>query len=138
MNLSVVNTAELPTESWEDANRGSGTWRTVFSADRTHTMDLVCGLATFGPGTTLEPHHHAATELYYCLSGAATVMLGQELVTMFPGLAIFIPSNAVHGVTAGPEGVTFLYVFGANSFADIAYTFVGLPSEGNAPEHAAA
>lgn len=124
MSGLIVNTAHLSDESWADSARGGVTWRTVFSADRTPTAGMVCGIAQFEPGTGLALHHHPEAELYYGLAGSGTVTLGDRRVEIAQGMAAFIPGKTVHGVVAGPQGLTLLYVFDADSFDQIRYCFV--------------
>jgi quercetin dioxygenase-like cupin family protein len=41
-----------------------------------------------------------------------------------PGVAVFIPGNAVHAVEAtGDSGVRMAYVLAADSFEDVEYVF---------------
>lgn len=44
-----------------------------------------------------------------------------------PGVTIFIPSGAVHGIAAVDARVRYFYVFAADRFEDIHYTFAGEP-----------
>jgi hypothetical protein len=38
---------------------------------------------------------------------------------------LFIPGNALHGITAGADGCSFAYGFAVSSFASIAYRYSG-------------
>lgn len=40
-----------------------------------------------------------------------------------PGVALFIPGDAVHGVLAADQPVRWFDTFAADAFPDIAYTF---------------
>jgi len=128
----VVDTTHLPHEGWHSPERGGVTWRTVFSSDRTPTADMVCGIAQLEAGTELSLHHHPQAEIYYGLAGTGTLTIGSDTTEIAAGVAAFIPGNTVHGVKAGPNGLSFLYVFDAHSFNDIAYTFLG---QSRIPQH---
>ena len=118
-----VSSGDLPLEGWESPGSGTGRWKTLFCGDRTPTSDMVLGVAEFGPGETLEPHRHSASEVYYCTEGTGVVTVDGELHEMSPGVAVFLPGDAEHGVVAGPGGLKFVYSFPRPRFSDIDYRF---------------
>ncbi len=85
---------------------------------------MVCGVATLEPGDDFALHHHAEPEVYFGVEGETTVMVNGTPCRLAPGVAIFIPSNAVHGIAPVDQRVRYFYVFAADRFEDIAYTFV--------------
>ncbi len=115
--------ADLPRERFDDAARGTLSWSTLFSADRTPTEALVCGVSILAPGEMLALHSHAEPEVYFGLAGNVRVTVAGADYDLVPGMALFIPGGAVHGVVAQGGPAQFFYVFAKDSFADIAYDF---------------
>lgn len=118
------DTADVPAEGWDSPSRGSICWQTLFSAGVTQTESLVCGVATLEPGDTFALHHHAEPEVYFGVEGEAEVMVDGRPCRLAPGVALFIPSNARHGIADVTQRLRFFYVFAADRFEDIAYSFV--------------
>ena len=116
--------ADLQLEGWDTPGRGSICWQTLFTAGVTQTNSLVCGVATLEPGDDFALHSHHEPEVYFGVEGETTVMVDGTPCRLAPGAAIFIPSNAVHGIASVSERVRFFYVFAADRFEDITYTFV--------------
>lgn len=114
---------DQPVEGGFDPVFGDVTWQTLISGDKTLSNGVVLGVATFPSNGVLHLHRHTPPEFYFCLTGSGTVMLDGQPVQIVPGSAIFIPSNAEHGVTAGPAGLTFVYGFGEDAFSEIEYRF---------------
>jgi quercetin dioxygenase-like cupin family protein len=112
-----------PFEGGSDPEVGSVRWRTLISGDRTPSQDLVLGVAEFGPYGTLKPHRHAAAEFYFALAGDGTVEIDGVAHRIAAGVAVFIPGDAEHGVTAGPGGLSFVYGFPEDSFGEVNYRF---------------
>lgn len=119
----AVDMATLPDEWFDNPARGSVTWRTLVDGSRTPTSGMVAGIASFGPGGTLEPHRHAHPELYFGLEGAGTVTVDGTTHRIAPGVAVYLPSDAEHATVAGDEGLKFLYFFAADRFDEIEYRF---------------
>lgn len=128
----VIDSADVPKEAWDNPVRGSINWQTLISKGVTQSDSLVCGLATLDVGDDFTLHHHAEPEIYFGLEGEATVMVDGKPCPIAPGVAIFIPSDAVHGIAPVAGRVRFFYVFATDSFDDIAYTFPGI--EQSAPQ----
>lgn len=118
-----IDQASLPDATWDDPARGSVRWKTLISGDVTATDTLVCGIAMMAPGDTFALHSHPQPELYFGLEGAVDVMVDGTTHRLKPGVALFIPGNAVHGVLAADQPVRWFYTFAADAFPDIAYTF---------------
>ncbi|EYD72657.1 cupin domain-containing protein [Limimaricola hongkongensis] len=118
-----VDAARLPLEGEGDPAFGTVRWRTLVSADRTPSEALTLGLAEFAPFGTLSPHRHALAEFYLGLEGTGIVTIDQEPHPIGPGIAVFIPGEAEHGVVAGPEGLRFAYGFATARFAEVEYRF---------------
>ncbi len=62
------------------------------------------------PGATTAAHYHPKTEeIYYILTGAGSMRIGEELREVSPGDAIAIPPGATHQITnTGSEVLKFL------------------------------
>jgi len=122
----VVNEADVPLEAWNDAVRGVVTWRTLLSGDRTPTRGLTLGVAEVVEQTGAEArlHRHAQDEAYYVLSGKGVLNVDGLEHPLSAGSTAFIPGNAWHAARAvGSEPLRLLYVFPADSFADVVYEF---------------
>ena len=119
-----INAATLPDESWDDPARGTIRFRTLISAPRTDTADIVCGVAIMEAGDTFPLHSHPQAEVYFGLTGSGVVMIDGMPHSLGPGVALYIPGDAVHGVPLATGPMTWFYTFAADSFADISYRFL--------------
>lgn len=124
----VIDSADIASETWEDPAHGSISWQTLISAGITQTDSIVCGVATLEAGDDFALHHHAEPEVYFGVEGTATVMIDGTPCHLAPGVAIYVPSNAVHGIAAVEARVRFFYVFAADSFDSIRYSFAAAQS----------
>ena len=118
-----VDQASLSDATWDDPARGSIRWKTLISGDVTATDTLVCGIALMDKGETFALHSHPQPELYFGLEGEVDVQINGTAHRLKPGVALFIPGDAVHGVLAADQPVRWFYTFAADTFADIAYSF---------------
>jgi hypothetical protein len=92
----VVHESDSPLEGWDDPVRGTVTWRTLLSGDRTPTKGLTVGVAE------IEGVDHPIRA----------------------GTTVFVPGNTLHGArNTGPEVLRVLYVFATDSFSDVVYDF---------------
>lgn len=119
-----VDAATLPDERWDDQGRGTIRFRTLVSAPATDTRELVCGVAMLAPGETFPLHSHPQAEVYFGLDGMGEVLVDGVPHPLAPGVALYIPGGAVHGVPLASAPLKWFYTFAADSFADIRYTFV--------------
>lgn len=119
-----VDAATLPDERWDDPARGTIRFRTLVSAPATDTRELVCGVAMLAPGETFPLHSHPQAEVYFGLEGTGEVLIDGVPHPLAPGVALYIPGGAVHGVPLASAPLTWFYTFAADRFADIRYTFV--------------
>ncbi len=118
-----VDQASLSDATWDDPARGSIRWKTLISGDVTATDTLVCGIALMDKGETFALHSHPQPELYFGLEGEVDVQINGTAHRLKPGVALFIPGDAVHGVLAADQPVRWFYTFAADTFVDIAYSF---------------
>lgn len=119
----VRQTDKLPKKRWDNPARGSICWQTLLSAGITQSNSLVCGVATLDIGDDFALHHHAQPEVYFGVEGETTVSVDGIPCHLAPGVAIYIPANAIHGILAVTQPVRFFYVFAADAFEDISYHF---------------
>jgi quercetin dioxygenase-like cupin family protein len=118
-----VDLADLPDERWDDPARGSIRFRTLISAPATDTDDLVCGVAMLSAGDTFVLHSHPHPEVYFGLEGEGDVLIDGIPHRLAPGVALFIPGGAMHGVPRAEAPLKWFYTFAADSFSDIPYHF---------------
>jgi quercetin dioxygenase-like cupin family protein len=122
----VLDPAEVPEEAWLDPAKGLVTWRTLLSADRTSSEGLTLGIAEVtepADGVT-RVHRHLQAESYHVLAGHGVIQIDGAEHPLAPGTTAFIPGGVWHGARAvGRDPLRLLYVFAADSFADIVYEF---------------
>lgn len=120
----AVDQSTLPDERWDDPARGSIRFRTLFSAPATDTADLTCGVAIMAAGDTFALHSHPQAEVYFGIEGEGEVLIDGVPHRLAPGVALYIPGGAVHGIPVAEGPLRWFYAFAASSFADIRYSFV--------------
>lgn len=133
----TVYTEDQPREGGADPTYGNVTWRTLISSCRTASSGLVLGIADFPPLGALHLHRHAPPEFYFCTSGSGTVTIDGVDHVFTPGVAVYIPGYAEHGVIAGAAGMSMIYGFGVNAFSEIEYRFSALADAAEATVPAA-
>jgi quercetin dioxygenase-like cupin family protein len=101
----LVDQRDPPEVHWQDRAQGSVRWKSLLSGDVTNTNALVCGIAIIAPDESLTLHSHAEPEIYFGIEVEVDVHSGGAGQRMKPGVALFIPSNAVHGVLAADQHV---------------------------------
>lgn len=74
---------------------------------------LRCGLFLLAPGLHYPLHTHAASEIYYCLSGALELAygLGKGSFQLLPGALSVTPSHRLHSLTTGASPVLLIYLW---------------------------
>jgi quercetin dioxygenase-like cupin family protein len=125
----VVQESAREWETWPDegvTERGLVYWKTLLSADITHSEALTMGIAKIPPGEALHEHRHPQAEVYLILEGRGLLRIDGKPQPIAAGSAVFIPGNTSHSCqNTGATTLRFAYVFPANSFAEIEYTFEG-------------
>jgi quercetin dioxygenase-like cupin family protein len=119
----AVDAAAVAEEGWADPAHGGVSWRTLIDADRTPSSGLTIGIMSVGPNARLAPHRHTPAEVYHCLDGEGWVTVEGVDYILQPGITVYIPGDAEHSTSGGPEGVKVLYTFPTNRFRDIDYRF---------------
>lgn len=106
------------------AERGRVSWKDLLGSDPAEGADMVMGVARVRPGETLEPHRHLQPETYFVLAGRGTVTVAGERHEVEPGMLLFIPGDAEHGVcNDSAEELQFLYAFAVADFNQVVYRF---------------
>ncbi|NEY89138.1 cupin domain-containing protein [Rhodobacteraceae bacterium KMS-5] len=123
MTAQRRDSATLPHVSWDDPAKGTLSWQSLFSRGETATDSLTCGVATIRPGEHFAAHRHAQAEVYFGLEGRGIVVIDAQPHELSPGVALFIPGNAEHGIPEAHETLRWFYTFAADSFDDITYRF---------------
>jgi mannose-6-phosphate isomerase-like protein (cupin superfamily) len=120
---------------WDDPARGTLAWRTLISGDVTASDRLVCGIAEMQPGESFALHRHAEPEVYFGLEGEGEVLIDGVAYAMAPGVALYIPSMAEHGVPDVTQPLRWFYSFARDRFGQITYHFTHeTPTAGQRPE----
>ena len=119
----AVDVNHLPDERWDNPARGSILFRTLFSAPKTDSDEITCGVAIMNAGDTFVLHSHPQAEVYFGLEGEGEVLIDGIPHRLAPGVALYIPGGAVHGVPLAHAPLRWFYCFAADSFADIRYSF---------------
>lgn len=120
---------------WDDPARGTLAWRTLISADVTPTSGLVCGVVEMQPGETFALHRHFEPEVYFGIEGEGEVLVDGVAHRLAPGVALYIPSMAEHGVPHVTAPLRWFYTFARDRFDQITYHFTHEdPAAGQRPE----
>lgn len=119
-----VDATALADARWDDPARGTIRFRTLVSAPQTDSDSIVCGVALMAAGETFALHSHPQPEVYFGLEGQGDVLIDGVPHLLAPGVALYIPGGAVHGVPLASGPLRWFYTFAADRFADIDYTFL--------------
>lgn len=120
----LVDQSLVAEESWADSMRGTVRWKTLLSAGLTPTESMVCGIAIMSAGDSFAPHSHPDPEIYFGIEGEADVIIDGTVHRLKPGVALFIPGGAVHGVPMTDQPCRWFYSFACDAFSDIVYNFI--------------
>ena len=118
-----VDASTLPDERWDNPARGTLCFRTLISAPVTDTAAVVCGVAMMAAGDSFALHSHPQPEVYFGLEGEGEVLIDGAAHRLAPGVALYIPGGAVHGVPLAVAALKWFYTFAADRFSDIDYHF---------------
>ncbi len=78
------------------------------------TSNFNLGVAWYTAATFGEPHVHDDQEALYVLSGEGELLLGDKIVSLTPGTAVFVPPGTPHGGRRVAEApVAVVYTHGA-------------------------
>ncbi len=71
----VLHEQDVDAESWDDATRGTLTFRTLFGGPAVRTGQFTAGVADLEPGEWLGVHSHEQAEVYYVFQGELLLQL---------------------------------------------------------------
>lgn len=120
---TAVDFAALPDERWDNPARGTIRFRMLVSAPTTDSDEITCGVAMMEAGDTFALHSHPQAEVYFGLEGEGEVLVDGTAHRLAPGIALYIPGGAVHGVPKAKGPLRWFYTFAATSFDDVRYSF---------------
>ncbi|KAI1614171.1 RmlC-like cupin domain-containing protein [Exophiala viscosa] len=117
--------ASCAPEKFDGVSRGDLSWNTLFSSSITPTNTLSAGIAVCPPKTGhLCAHRHDQAEIYYVVEGQGIVTIDGKESEVRKGTAVFIPSNAEHGIkNTGDDALKWFYAFATDAFEDVVYRF---------------
>lgn len=110
-------------ETWDDPVRGHLRWCLLDDGTDPAPHAITTGVLDLGPGDWLGVHRHAATELYFVVSGSPVVTLAGEESTVHAGTHVRLPGGIEHGIRAGDGPARVLFSFPTTAFADVVYRF---------------
>lgn len=120
----VLHEHDVDAESWNDATRGTLSFRTLFGGPASRTGQFTAGVADLDPGGWLGLHTHEQAEIYYVFQGEVLLQLDGVEHRMGAGSAVFIPGGARHGVrNLGSTSARLFYTLAADSFDEVHYVF---------------
>ncbi len=119
-----IDQSDIGTAQWDDPARGSIAWKTLISGDVTATDSMVCGIAIMQTGDDFALHSHPQAEIYFGLEGAVDVWIDGDTYPLSPGVALYIPGGAVHGVVRAKGPVRWFYSFAVDRFDAVPYSFL--------------
>lgn len=128
-----VDAGNCPEATWDDPAKGTIRWKTLLSQGMTASDSLVCGIALMAPGEFFAFHSHPEAEVYFGIEGEGEVVIDGVPHRLAPGIALFIPGGAVHGVPVVSAPLKWFYTFARDSFDQIAYSFLPVPAEPEPP-----
>lgn len=114
---------DIDDESTQVGDKHLARFRLLFSADRTDTHSLTCGVATIDAEHPLPLHRHAHAEIYIGLVGEAHVEVDGKAYLLSEGSAIFIPGNHPHAVHT-TSVARLLFIFAADSHDEVHYFYL--------------
>ena len=101
----VVNpgNAKLTHESYGDL-------RIYFDAPTEHLRALTVGSLVLNAGMVPHPpHQHAEEEIMLVTDGAGEITVETKAYPVGPGSMMYCGGQRMHGITAGPHGLTFYF-----------------------------
>ncbi|HLC02818.1 MAG TPA: cupin domain-containing protein [Anaerolineales bacterium] len=61
------------------------------------TSKIWLGISVIEPGSSSNPHaHDQQEEVFYCLSGGGSILVGEDRLVLEPGTCVFIPQGEMH------------------------------------------
>src|ERR1700733_15978793 len=96
-------TAKLTHESY-------GEQRIYFDGSTEQLRDLTVGSLALKAGMVPHPpHQHPEEEIMLVTEGAGEITVGGQTYAAAPGSMMYCGGQGMHGITAGPHGLTFYF-----------------------------
>jgi quercetin dioxygenase-like cupin family protein len=125
-SATVLHEHDVEAESWNDATRGTLTFRTLFGGPTSRIGQFTAGVAELKPGEWLGVHSHEQAEIYYVFQGELLLQIDGTEHPLRAGSAVSIPGGAMHGLrSVGSTPARLFYTLAADSFDEVEYVFVG-------------
>ena len=71
---------------------------------------LAVGMCVLDPGSSPHPpHQHPEEEIMLVTEGAGEITVGGQTYAAAPGSMMYCGGQGMHGITAGPHGLTFYF-----------------------------
>jgi len=88
-------------------------WKKLVAPDEGGCKNMIFGVVTFPPGSDPGPHRHEKEEeIIYVISGRGESLVGDEVVPLEPGVAVYTEPGLPHGVrTIGDKPLVLVSVF---------------------------
>lgn len=105
--------ASAEMSAWEpvEPSKGSALRAKYLLDGSSGTPDFVVGLASVAPNLHYTIHRHAPAEIYYVLSGEATIYVGDEGYPVAPGDSVYVPAWAPHGIDTGDDPLEMYWFY---------------------------
>lgn len=89
----------------------SGLKRVFLSNDETQSKVTQFAYGLFSPGEKCLAHkHETMEEMFFFIKGSGQYLVGEEIISIEPGLFLRIPANTVHELhNNGNEALEFVY-----------------------------
>ncbi|WP_018332744.1 cupin domain-containing protein [Actinomycetospora chiangmaiensis] len=122
--MSLLTAAvDQPWETWDDPVRGHLRWCLLDGGLDPAPHAVTTGVLDLAPGDWLGRHRHAATELYFVVSGSPVVWLDGRETVVAAGTHVRLPGGIEHGLRAVDDPVRVLFSFPTTAFADVVHRF---------------
>lgn len=83
---------------WEPSKGKRGLrWLNMFDRERGGHTEMMPGTSEIPPGGRYSRHYHAQPEIFICRGGRGTLYCGETRHKLWPGTAVYVPRNTVHG-----------------------------------------
>ena len=114
-------------QSWDAGSKQAcqPRYKTFFTGGDTPTSGLVQGILEYPPGARSLAHWHTPVETYYVLSGTGMGRIGDAILPIGPGDAVFVPSGVVHAFeNTGADTLRVLWTLNCDGVDDIDFTYI--------------
>jgi quercetin dioxygenase-like cupin family protein len=87
-----------------------GDVHTYFDGETGQLRSLTVGSVALKPGMAPHPpHQHPEEEIMLVTEGAGEILVESKTYPVGPGSMMYCSSGRLHGINAGPSGMTFYY-----------------------------